>query len=160
MDKIVIYKKEELINNIKLIIDEEVPLISNLSNISSLIYQSLEKVSWCGFYLSNEKFNTLYLGPYQGNVACTTIPFGKGVCGTSAILKQSQLVPNVHDFPGHIACSSSTNSEIVIPIIKDNKCYGVLDLDSDDFENFTVQDQHLLEEVCKIISYLFKEKNF
>ena len=154
------YKKEELINNIKLIIDEEVPLISNLSNISSLIYQSLEKVSWCGFYLSNEEFDTLYLGPYQGNVACTTIPFGKGVCGTSAILKQSQLVPNVHDFPGHIACSSSTNSEIVIPIIKDNKCYGVLDLDSDDFENFTVQDQYLLEEVCKIISYLFKEKNF
>lgn len=160
MDKIVIYKKEELLNNIKLIIDEEVPLISNLSNISSLIYQSLEKVSWCGFYLSNEEFDTLYLGPYQGNVACTTIPFGKGVCGTSAILKQSQLVPDVHAFPGHIACSSSTNSEIVIPIIKDNKCYGVLDLDSDAFDNFTVQDQYLLEEVCKIISYLFKEKNF
>ena len=154
MDKKIIYKKEDLINNIKLIIDEQAPFVSNLANISRLIYESINKVSWCGFYLSNSSFDTLHLGPYQGPIACTTIPFGKGVCGTSAKFQQSQLVPNVHTYPGHIACSSLTNSELVVPIIKDSKCYGVLDLDSNEFDNFTYNDQLLLEDICKIICNL------
>ena len=97
----------------------------------------------------------LYLGPFQGPIACTTIPFGRGVCGTAAILMNSQLVENVHEYPGHIACSSLTNSELVVPIIKNGKCVGVLDLDSNEFSNFTLNDQLLLEEVCKLLSTLF-----
>ena len=151
----ILYNKEELINNVKSLLDHEIPLVSNLSNIARLIYESMEKVSWCGFYLSNSEYNILYLGPYQGPIACTVIPFGKGVCGTAAKLKQSQLVENVHNYPGHIACSSLTNSELVVPIIKSGNCVGVLDLDSNSFNNFDIQDQLILEEVCKLLSELF-----
>jgi len=99
--------------------------------------------------------DTLYLGPYQGGLACTTIPFGKGVCGNSALKKTTELVPNVHLYPGHIACSSKTNSEIVVPIIRDNLVFGVIDLDSEEFNNYSLEDQKILEEVACRISKLF-----
>lgn len=147
--------KKYLISNVKSLIDKNIPLVSNLSNLSRVIYESFENTSWCGFYITDSTKNVLYLGPYQGPLACTIIPIGKGVCGVSAESKETQLVDNVHEYPGHIACSSSTNSEIVVPVIKNNRVVAVIDLDSDLFANYTTQDQELLEEVASIISELF-----
>lgn len=155
LENIYIESKNELIGLVDSIIDDTIPLVSNLSNLSRLIMMTFPNTSWCGFYLSNEIKDTLYLGPYQGGLACTTIPFGKGVCGNSALKKTTELVHNVHLYPGHIACSSKTNSEIVVPIIKDNLVYGVIDLDSEDFNNYCLEDQKILEEVACIISKLF-----
>lgn len=147
--------KRYLLKNLKAIIDDAVPLIANLSNISRLLEESFENSLWCGFYLSDEEGKTLYLGPFQGPLACTKIPFGRGVCGTSALHKTTCLVPNVHDFSGHIACSSLSNSEIVVPIIKNDKVVGVIDLDSTLYNNYDLEDQELLEAAAKIISELF-----
>lgn len=147
--------KKYLISNVKSLIDKNIPLVSNLSNLSRVIYESFENTSWCGFYITDSTKNVLYLGPYQGPLACTIIPIGKGVCGVSVESKETQLVDNVHEYPGHIACSSSTNSEIVVPVIKNNRVVAVIDLDSDLFANYTTQDQKLLEEVASIISELF-----
>lgn len=148
-------KEKMFIKQIKAIINEEAPLISNLSNISRILFEKINGVSWSGFYLYSNEKEMLYLGPYQGPLACTTIEMNKGVCGTSAYLKKTINVPDVHAFPGHIACSSLTNSEIVVPIIKDGEVCGVIDLDSNEFDNFDEQDQNFLEEVAEIISQLF-----
>lgn len=147
--------KKYLISNVKSLIDKNIPLVSNLSNLSRVIYESFENTSWCGFYITDSTKDVLYLGPYQGPLACTIIPIGKGVCGVSAKSKETQLVDNVHEYPGHIACSSSTNSEIVVPVIKNNMVVAVIDLDSDLFANYTTKDRELLEEVASIISELF-----
>ena len=146
---------ESLVDNVKAIIDKDIPLVSNLSNLSRLIYDSIPNTSWCGFYLSFEDKDELYLGPYQGPIACTLIKYGRGVCGTCALEKKTQLVSNVHECKNHIACSSKTNSEIVVPIIKENKVVGVIDLDSEEFNNFTLEHQKVLEEVSDIIKVLF-----
>ena len=148
-------KEKMFIKQIKAIINEEAPLISNLSNISRILFEKINGVSWSGFYLYSNEKEMLYLGPYQGPLACTTIEMNKGVCGVSAYLKKTINVPDVHAFPGHIACSSLTNSEIVVPIIKDGEVCGVIDLDSNEFNNFDEQDQNFLEEVAEIISQLF-----
>ena len=124
--------------------------ISILSNAAALLNESMNDVSWVGFYLYQN--NELFLGPFQGKVACTRIPLGKGVCGSSAADKKTYLVPNVHEFPGHIACDSASNSEIVIPILLDDQLYGVLDIDSASFDRFTKEDQHSLEEFVKILA--------
>lgn len=144
-----------LIKMIELIIDEKIPLVSNLANISSLLKNKLNNVSWAGFYLTDEERELLFLGPFQGGLACTIIPKGKGVCGVAYLTKTSQLVENVHNFKGHIACSSTTNSELVVPIIKEGKVYGVIDLDSDLLNNFSREDQFLLEEIARKILFLF-----
>lgn len=144
-----------LVDNVKALIDKNIPLVSNLSNISRLIYESIPNVSWCGFYLSYLDKDELYLGPYQGPIACTLIPFGKGVCGTSAKEKKTQLVPDVHKCSNHIACSSKTNSEIVVPIIKENRVVGVIDLDSEEFSNFTLEHQDQLEKISELLKELF-----
>ncbi len=146
----IVYNKEDLIENCKIFIDEVVPNYTILSNLSRVIYNSFKNTTWAGFYLLEN--DTLYLGPFQGPIACTIIKLGKGVCGTSALLKETQLVPNVHEYEGHIACSSSTNSEIVVPIIKNNKVLGVIDLDSDKFNNYNEQDKIILEELANILS--------
>ena len=125
-----------ILENIVSIIDKDVPLISNLANLSYVLKFYFKNTDWAGFYLT--KNDVLYLGPFQGDLACTIIPFNKGVCGKAAHLKKSILVPNVHEFEGHIACSSSTNSEVVVPIIKDNKVLGVIDLDSNLIDNYTI----------------------
>ena len=104
---------------LKNIIDGVEDNISNLSNASALLFEELEDINWAGFYLV--KNNDLYLGPFQGRIACTKIPYGKGVCGTALMNKQTLIVKNVHEFPGHIACDSRSNSEIVTPIFKDGK---------------------------------------
>lgn len=154
-ENIVIEKKEDIIKLAKTLIDKKIPLTSNLANLSRLLMDGFINTSWSGFYLSDIRHETLYLGPFQGGIACTIIPYGKGVCGNSAKLKMTQLVPNVHEYPGHIACSSETNSEIVVPIIKNGKVYGVIDLDSNEFSNYNESDKEILEEVAKLIAELF-----
>ena len=141
------------IKQVQSIIDQNAPLISNLANLSRVLMDLVEGTFWCGFYLVDEE-NNLYLGPYQGSLACTHIKYGHGVCGKSLELKKSLIVPDVHKFPGHIACSSLSNSEIVVPIIKDNKVIGVIDLDSTKFDNYSEDDKEFLEEVANIIANL------
>ncbi|MCE1188116.1 MAG: GAF domain-containing protein [Ignavibacteria bacterium] len=123
------------------------PLITQMSNFAALLKQSFEKISWVGFYLYNGE--RLILGPFQGKVACTAIALGKGVCGTAAVTKETQVVPNVHEFPGHIACDSGSNSEIVIPILTGTGLFGVLDLDSYKFNAFDDTDKKYLEELMR-----------
>lgn len=128
--------------------------ISALSNISALLNQALEEVNWVGFYLRKE--DTLYLGPFQGEVACVEIQKDRGVCGSALTRSETILVKNVHDFPGHIACDSTTNSEIVVPIKFAGEVVAVLDLDSREFERFDMEDQKGLEKVVKVIEKHWK----
>ena len=132
---------------------ENVPhFIANLANISALIYQSLPQINWAGFYLLEGE--TLVLGPFQGKTACIEIPMGKGVCGAAAEQDRTVLVEDVHQFPGHIACDSASLSEIVIPLHKDGKVCGVLDIDSPILNRFNVQDKQGLEHLARIIDDL------
>ena len=118
--------------------------ITLYANISALIYESLEDINWVGFYLIRE--GELQLGPFQGKTACTRIPVGKGVCGSAVAEKQIMRVADVHAFPGHIACDSASNSEIVVPIHKNGQIVGVLDIDSPSLARFTEEDKAGLEE--------------
>lgn len=147
-----------------------------LSNAAALLWDALDDVNWVGFYLVDSVTVTgvepdvgsgvepdaapsdhepctpeLRLGPFQGKVACVRIPFGRGVCGTAAETKTSQLVEDVHQFPGHIACDSASNSEVVVPIVKDNQVVGVLDIDSPSVARFTQEDLTGLEQVVKAL---------
>ena len=132
---------------------EDVPhLTANLANLSALIYHTLDDVNWAGFYLSQG--DRLILGPFQGNVACVEIPYGKGVCGTAAALDATQLVPDVHLFKGHIACDSASRSEIVVPIHHDGKVVGVLDIDSPTVNRFTEADKAGLEKLVVMMEEL------
>ena len=148
-------QNQSLLEIVSCLIDKELPLVSNLANLSRALFDGFKGVSWAGFYLANSEGDTLYLGPYQGPLACTVIPFSKGVCGHCATSKKTVLVEDVHSFNGHIACSLLTNSEIVTPIIKDDRVVAVIDLDSNNFANFTPEDASLLEEVASVISKLF-----
>lgn len=127
---------------------EATPLPS-LCNCSALLWDALRDINWCGFYLLRDQ--TLILGPFQGKVACTSIPVGRGVCGTAAATRTIQLVPDVHAFPGHIACDSASNSEIVIPMLKDGRLLGVLDIDSPLKSRFDDQDAAGLAEIVRIL---------
>lgn len=122
---------------------------ANLANLSALLFQTMEGLNWAGFYIADG--DKLILGPFQGKTACIVIPFGKGVCGTAAAMDKAQLVPDVHEFPGHIACDSDSNSEIVIPIHVNGKVYGVLDIDSPLLSRFTEEDKNGLENVVRIL---------
>ena len=123
--------------------------IANMANAASLLYNSLEDLNWAGFYLMEN--GILVLGPFMGKPACIEIPVGKGVCGTAVAENRSQLVYDVHQFPGHIACDSASNSEIVIPLRKDGEIIGVLDIDSPIIGRFTEADKAGLEEFAKIL---------
>lgn len=123
--------------------------ITILANSSAFIMQNFDDISWAGFYLF--KNNELILGPFQGKIACTNIPLGKGVCGQSAAQRRTIIVDNVHEFAGHIACDSASNSELVIPIIKNDRLYGVLDLDSTSFSRFNLTDQIIFEKIVDIL---------
>ena len=130
-----------------------------LSNAAALLWAALDDINWAGFYLVDPTTTSdlesgipeLRLGPFQGKVACVRIPFGRGVCGTAAETKTSQLVEDVHQFPGHIACDSASNSEVVVPIVKDNQVVGVLDIDSPSVARFTQEDLTGLEQVVKAL---------
>lgn len=129
---------------------KDVPhLIANLSNISALLWQSLPDINWVGFYALEG--DTLVLYPFQGKPACIEIPMGCGVCGTAAALDQIQLVENVHHFPGHIACDSTSNSEIVLPLHREGRLWGVLDIDSPTIGRFTEKDKQGLRAVAAVI---------
>jgi GAF domain-containing protein len=120
-------------------------LIANLANTASLLYHSMPDLNWVGFYLLKE--GELVVGPFQGKPACVRIAMGKGVCGTAAAKREPVIVENVHEFAGHIACDSASNSEIVLPIVRGAELIGVLDLDSPKFSRFDAQDQAGLEKV-------------
>jgi len=139
-----------LLKQINGLIDNTLPTISNLTNITAAFKQTFDKISWIGFYFSKDEY--LYLGPFQGKVACTKIKIGDGVCGKSFEDKKTIVVPNVHKFPEHIACDVETNSEIVIPIFSGKEIVGVFDLDSREFESFNNVDKFWLERISNIFS--------
>jgi len=138
-----------LLKTLDNLVSNEKYLITLLSNASSLIKQFMEDTNWVGFYLYQD--DQLILGPFQGLVACEIISLDKGVCGKCAREKQTILVENVHHFPGHIACDSASNSEIVVPILIRNELYGLLDIDSPSLNSFNQVDKENLEEVVKIL---------
>ena len=140
---------ELLLKQIKSVIRKDIPLVSNLANISALLYK-MDDINWAGFYLYEN--NQLVLGPFQGEVACTLIPLGKGVCGTSALKRETIIVDDVNKFDGHIACSSLSKSEIVVPIIKNNNLVGVIDIDSPIYSRFSNKEKDFLEKVASFIS--------
>lgn len=144
---------EQLTKQLIALIDKDLPLMTNLSNASALL-NTLEDINWCGFYL--KEGDVLYLGPFQGDVACTTIPLNKGVCGKAARDGKTVIVPNVNEFPGHIACSSLSKSEIVTPIIANNEVKAVIDIDAPIYNRFNENDQKLLEELAEVLVPLFK----
>ncbi len=123
--------------------------VANLSNASALLYNTLSDINWAGFYLMQN--GMLVLGPFQGKPACIEIPLGRGVCGTAAQSRETRLVYNVHEFEGHIACDSASNSEIVVPIFKSGEVFGVLDIDSPLIGRFSEEDRSGLEEFVHII---------
>lgn len=127
---------------------EERDLIANAANLSSLLYHSLPDLNWTGFYFL--KGDELVLGPFQGKPACVRIGLGSGVCGTAAKRRETILVDNVHDFPGHIACDSASNSEIVVPIVVGGRLIGVLDLDSASLSRFDDEDAAGLNDLVEI----------
>lgn len=135
---------------------EDLP-ITKLCNASALINVLIGRINWCGFYLV--KNNELILGPFQGMPACTKIEIGKGVCGASALKRETLLVNDVHKFEGHIPCDAASNSEIVVPIVKDDKLIGVLDLDSDEFNRFTELEREYLERTINILNKYIEWKN-
>ena len=138
-----------LLNLAKNLTENEDDFIANCANISSLIFNNMKDLNWAGFYLwKNDK---LILGPFQGLTATTKIELGKGVCGSSAKDKITYVVPDVHEFSGHIACDLASNSEIVIPLIKDNKLIGVLDIDSPKLDRFSLEDKINLEKLVMIL---------
>ena len=139
----------ELLMVLKPLIEQNKHEITILSNASALLNDYLDDINWVGFYLFNN--NELILGPFQGHPACTNIPLNKGVCGKCATDKKTILVKNVHEFPTHIACDSASNSEICVPIFKNNSFYGLLDIDSPSLNRFTEADQISLEQIVKII---------
>ncbi|KAJ3333969.1 hypothetical protein HDU76_000101 [Blyttiomyces sp. JEL0837] len=171
LDKPTFY--QDLFKQVESILDPSLPMVANLANVSAVLYYAFNdppvsrKVNWCGFYLtmrkdpngSNEETSNLrlVLGPFQGRVACTLIPFGRGVCGTSASQKKTQLVKNVHDFPGHIACDSASESEIVVPIVVNGAVMGVLDIDCLVENGFDEVDQAELEKIVQE-SFLYQLK--
>ncbi len=126
------------------------PIVSNLSNVSAVLKEAFTKISWVGFYLL--KSDRLFLGPFQGKVACTEIKVGSGVCGTAAQLKETIIVDDVNSYPGHIACDSASQSEIVVPLISDGEVFGVLDVDSNQPASFNLIDKMYLEMICRIIA--------
>jgi GAF domain-containing protein len=147
-DKPTLYR--DLASALEGLIAGELDAVANMANAAALIWESLPDLNWAGFYRNLD--GELVLGPFQGRPACIRIPFGEGVCGTAASTLQVQRVDDVHAFPGHIACDSASNSEIVVPIVRDGKLLGVLDLDSPKHARFDAEDEAGLVRVGKILS--------
>lgn len=139
----------DLAHSLQVLIGTEKNSIANMANMASLLYFTLPNINWSGFYLFDG--NELVLGPFHGKPACIRIPLGKGVCGTSAEKRETVIVKNVHEFPGHIACDADSKSEIVLPIIVKDTLFGVLDIDSPTFDRFDEEDKLGLEELIRIL---------
>ncbi len=148
----------QLVPQITVLINPDEPVITNLSNVTAALKQAFNKISWAGFYLLKD--DKLFLGPFQGNTACTIIELGKGVCGTSAKNCETIIVENVDKFPGHIACDSGSKSEIVIPLKTNSGVAGVLDLDSYEYSSFNDTDKIHLENICKLLVEKLDLANF
>ena len=138
----------DLSAQLRSLLEGERDFIANAANLSSLLFYSLPDLNWAGLYIL--RGGELVLGPFQGKPACVRIPLGQGVCGTAANRQQTIVVDNVHDFPGHIACDSASNSEIVVPIVSEGRLIGVLDLDSPSFSRFDDDDARGLNELVEI----------
>ena len=134
---------------VKIIEGDCLVALANMANASALLYYSLNDINRAGFYLMHD--DRLVLGPFQGKPACIVIPVGKGVCGTAVLQNKTQLVSDVHLFPGHIACDSASKSEIVIPLRKNGEVFGVLDVDSPVLNRFTQNDKKILEQFCAVL---------
>jgi GAF domain-containing protein len=143
---------------LKALASDEPDFIPVLSNASALIMENLKDLNWAGFYLMNK--GSLLLGPFQGKVACIRIPVGKGVCGTAVEKNMTQRIADVHAFPGHIACDSASNSEIVIPIHKNGEVIAVLDIDSPLTDRFTEKDQEGLEKFVQVLETVTDFKTY
>ena len=143
-------RRELLLSQLSALTEGERDPLPNMANASALLYQGMEQVSWAGFYLLKE--GMLVLGPFQGLPACIRIPLGRGVCGTAAATGQTQLVPDVNAFPGHIACDAASRSEVVIPLFHGERLLGVLDLDSPVENRFEEEDAQFLRQVCALLS--------
>jgi GAF domain-containing protein len=139
---------ERLADELTALIAGETDLIANAANAAALIYGGLPGLNWVGFYLLKEQ--ELVVGPFQGKPPCVRIPLGRGVCGTAAAERRTVVVPDVHAFPGHIACDSASRSEIVVPLLANNDLLGVLDLDSPEQARFDEHDAHGLERLAAI----------
>ena len=146
MNKITLY--QTLLPQIESLVAGETDTIANMANVAAALHEAFG-FWWTGFY--RVEGQQLVLGPFQGPIACTRIPYGKGVCGTAWQRAETVIVPNVHNFPGHIACSSASNSEIVVPLIRNNQVVAVLDIDSTDFGTFDEVDKCYLEQISQLI---------
>ena len=147
------HRYQTLLSQVQAIVKDELPFVTNLANTSAILFQ-MEDVNWAGFYLIID--NELVLGPFQGDVACTKIPLGKGVCGKSAESRKTIVVDDVNQFDGHIACSSLSKSEIVVPLIKDEKLIGVIDIDAPIYSRFKKEEQEFLERVRDVLVIVIK----
>lgn len=134
------------------LLENEKNVVSNLANASALIFQNYENINWAGFYVYNNDSNQLDLGPFQGNVACMHINPGSGVVGKSFAEKTSMIVPNVHEFAGHIACDANSNSELVVPIFKNGDIFGIIDIDSPLLDRFSDFERKEVEELALVLS--------
>ena len=140
----------ELAQQLRALLAGEQDLIANAANMAALLYWSLPDLNWAGFYLVEPRSGELLLGPFQGKPACVRIAVGRGVCGTAAARRETVVVPDVHAFPGHIACDSASNSEIVVPVVRDGRLLGVLDLDSPLLARFDDVDARGLERLVQV----------
>ncbi|MDD0841635.1 GAF domain-containing protein [Pseudomonas sp. Gutcm_11s] len=139
---------ELLAAQLESLLADERDFVANAAQFSAFLFHELGDLNWAGFYLNKDA--QLVLGPFQGKVACVRIPFGRGVCGAAASSRQTQRVEDVHAFPGHIACDSASNSELVVPLVKGERLIGVLDLDSPSLARFAAEDQAGIERLAEI----------
>jgi GAF domain-containing protein len=140
----------ELEASLRALLAGEHDLVANAANLAALLFWSLPQLNWAGFYLVESRRGDLLLGPFQGKPACVRIPIGRGVCGTAAARRETIVVPDVHAFPGHIACDSASNSEIVVPVVRGGQLLGVLDLDSPVCSRFDAADARGLEALVRV----------
>jgi GAF domain-containing protein len=140
----------ELATSLRALLAGERDLVANAANMAALLFWSLQDLNWAGFYLVEPERGDLLLGPFQGKPACVRIAIGRGVCGTAAARRETVVVPDVHAFPGHIACDSASNSEIVVPVVRGGRLLGVLDLDSPAHARFDEVDARGLESLVRI----------
>jgi L-methionine (R)-S-oxide reductase len=139
----------QLIEQARGLLEGEPDLVANTANLAALLYHALPDVNWVGFYF--HKDGQLVLGPFQGKTACVRIPLGKGVCGTAAQRRETVVVENVHEFPGHISCDAASNSEIVVPLVHEEELIGVLDIDSPQLSRFDDDDRAGLEAIAAVL---------
>jgi GAF domain-containing protein len=140
----------ELAQQLRALLAGEHDLIAGAANMAALLFWSLPDLNWAGFYLVEPRSGELLLGPFQGKPACVRIALGRGVCGTAAARRETVVVPDVHAFPGHIACDSASNSEVVVPVVRDGRLLGVLDLDSPLLARFDEVDARGLERLVQV----------